>query len=92
MAGSSSRSVALPRSLGMVTYLPALQTLQAPSIPWLRGFFADLRPQHRHVGVNSVKHLLFGLYGRWAKVPKYEAANIHSTPWLAIQFSSPGAA
>ena len=44
---------ALPRSLGMVTFLPALRSLKAPSTEWLRTFFADLRPQQRHVSAGA---------------------------------------
>jgi hypothetical protein len=40
---------ALPKSLALISCLPALKTLTPPSMDWLRSFFADLRPQQRHV-------------------------------------------
>eukprot|EP00955_Chlamydomonas_euryale_P055952 356265-Chlamydomonas_euryale.AAC.1 len=40
---------ALPWSLSLVTFLPALRALRPPTLPWLRDFFDDLRPQERHV-------------------------------------------
>ena len=42
-------SMVLPLTLSLVTFLPALRTVSAPSLPGLRSFFEDLRPQQRHV-------------------------------------------
>ncbi|GIM00405.1 hypothetical protein Vretimale_5170 [Volvox reticuliferus] len=46
---------ALPRSLGHMPGLPALAVLPwpAPKLSWLRGFFRDLNPKQRHVGVDD---------------------------------------
>jgi len=53
LPGYGSCWARLPRSLGMVTFLPALRTLKVPTLDWLRSFFADLRPQQRHVGLDD---------------------------------------
>jgi hypothetical protein len=50
---------ALPKSLALISCLPALKTLTPPSMDWLRSFFADLRPQQRHVGDGVLPSILF---------------------------------
>eukprot|EP00798_Chlamydomonas_sp_ICE-L_P021474 gene21474-28447_t len=57
----------LPRSLGMVTFLPALRHIRPPSMEWLWTFFSDLRPQQRHVGVDDRQH-------SWYRELKVQAA------------------
>ncbi|GLI64671.1 hypothetical protein VaNZ11_008023 [Volvox africanus] len=46
---------ALPRTMGLMSGLPALASLPwpAPKLSWLRGFFRDLHPRQRHVGVDD---------------------------------------
>ncbi|MEW5306035.1 MAG: hypothetical protein WDW36_008536 [Sanguina aurantia] len=52
-ASAASGAAALPRSLSMISWLPACRSLRSPPLQWLRAFFCDLRPQQRHVGVDD---------------------------------------
>ena len=54
-SSSHSGSAVLPLTLGLITFLPALRSIQAPGLIILRSFFEDLRPQHRHVSTTHPK-------------------------------------
>ncbi|KAJ9506421.1 hypothetical protein QJQ45_004919 [Haematococcus lacustris] len=49
----SQGGLTLPLSLACVPRLPALASLQPPTLEWLKLFFSDLAPPQRHVGVDD---------------------------------------
>ncbi|GAX73915.1 hypothetical protein CEUSTIGMA_g1365.t1 [Chlamydomonas eustigma] len=59
ISGPAARSSKLPLTLGMVQFLPPLQSLQPLAINDLRAFLSDLQPQERHVGIDDRQQVWF---------------------------------